>query len=74
MGHAPSVLSQCIHESEDHEFGRMVVDMQSFKYVTYELDNGKERKKIALVMSQVSVVYLKGIHSFKLHLEILHIV
>jgi hypothetical protein len=41
----------------------MVVDMKSFKYVTYEVDGGKERKEIELVMSQVSVVYLKGIQS-----------
>jgi len=52
---------QNIHESDDHEFGRMVVDMKSFKYVAYEVDGGKERKEIELVMSQVSVVYLKGI-------------
>jgi hypothetical protein len=44
----------------------MVLDMQIFKYVTYELDVGKERKKITLVMSKLDVVYLKGIYSFKL--------
>lgn len=41
--------------------------MQSFKYVTDELDGGKESKNIALVTSKVSVIYLNGIYSFKLH-------
>jgi len=49
-----ALLSRCIHESEEHEFGRMTVDMQSFKYVTYQVDSSKESKKIALVKSQVS--------------------
>jgi hypothetical protein len=40
----------------------MVVDMKRFKYVTYDLDGGKEIKEIELVMSQVSVVCLKRIH------------
>ena len=36
-----ALLSQCIHESKNHEFGKMVVDMQRFKYVTYEQEYGK---------------------------------
>jgi len=46
-----ALLMQCIHESEDHEFGRIVVDMQSFKYITYQIDGWKERKKITSMMS-----------------------
>jgi hypothetical protein len=33
-----------------------------------------KKKKYSIGDVLVSVVYLKGIHSFKLHLEILHIV
>ena len=33
----------------------MIVEMQSFKYVTYQSDSAKESKKIALVKSQVWV-------------------
>jgi hypothetical protein len=39
-----ALLIQRIHENENHEFGMMVVDIQSFKYVTYEQDYEKERK------------------------------
>jgi hypothetical protein len=46
-----SLLTQNIHESDNDEFQRMVVDMKRFKYVTYEVDGGKERKYIELVMS-----------------------
>ena len=49
-----SLLSQCIHESGDHEFGNMMIDMKSFKYVTYAVGPEKESKKIQLVTSQVS--------------------
>ena len=34
----------------------MSVEMQSFKYVTYQLDSVKESKKIALVESQVQMI------------------
>jgi len=32
-----ALLGRCIHESEEHGFGRMTVDMESFKYVTYQV-------------------------------------
>ena len=47
------LLSHCIHETEEHEFGRMSVEMQNFKYITYQVDSAEERKKFALVKSQV---------------------
>ena len=34
----------------------MLMDMQSFKYVTYQSDSVKESKKIALVKSQVQMI------------------
>ena len=50
-----SLLIQCIHESGDSEFGNMVVDTKSFKYISYEIGPGKERKIIELVTSQVGI-------------------
>ena len=44
-----ALLSQCMHTSGDNEFGNMVRDMKSFKYISYEIVLGKERKKIQLV-------------------------
>ncbi len=41
-----ALLSQCMHESGDNEFGNMVIDMKSFKYISYEIGPRKERKKI----------------------------
>ena len=49
------LLSQCMHESGDSEFGNMIIDMKSFKYVSYEIVPGKESKKIQLVTSQVCI-------------------
>ena len=49
------LLSQCIHESGDSEFENMVVDTKSFKYISYEIGPGKERKIIELVTSQVGI-------------------
>jgi len=43
-----ALLIHCIQKSEDREFFRMVVDVESFKYVSYELDGGKERKKCSI--------------------------
>ena len=34
----------------------MSVEMQSFKYITYQSDSVKEIKKIALVKSQVQII------------------
>lgn len=50
-----TLLSQCDHESGDNEFGNMVIDMKSFKYMSYEIGPGKKRKKIQLVTYQVSI-------------------
>ena len=46
-----SLLNHCIHGSDEHQFGNMSVEMQSFKYVTYQSNSVKESKKIALVKS-----------------------
>ena len=56
---AMTLLSQCIHESGDNEFGNMVTYMKSFKYIIYEIVPGKERKKIQLVTSQVHAFIYK---------------
>src|SRR5713226_4482194 len=53
------LLSQCMHEIGDNEFGNMVTDMKSFKYISYEIVPGKERKKIQLVTSQVHAFIYK---------------
>jgi hypothetical protein len=47
------LLSKCIHVSDEYELGRKEVSLQIFKYVTYDIDGGKERKNIQLVTSQV---------------------
>jgi hypothetical protein len=44
------LLSKCIHVSNEYEFGRKDVILESFQYVTYE---GRERKNIQLVTSKV---------------------
>jgi hypothetical protein len=49
------LLRKCIHVSDEYELGRKEVDLQSFKYVMYSIDGGKEREKIQLVTSQVQV-------------------
>ena len=53
------LLRQCMHESGDNEFVNMVIDMKSFKYISYEIVLGKERKKIQLVTSQVHAFIYK---------------
>ena len=50
------LLNYCIHGSDEHQFGNMSVEMQSFKYVTYQSDSAKESKNIALVQSQVEMI------------------
>jgi hypothetical protein len=47
------LLRNCIHVSDNYEFGRKVVDLKIFTYVTYDIDKGHERKNIQLVTSQV---------------------
>src|SRR5713101_689207 len=54
-----ALLSQCMHETRDNEFGNMVTDMKSFKYISYETVPGKESKKIQLVTSQVHAFIYK---------------
>ena len=44
-----------MHESGYNEFGNMVIDMKSFKYISHEIVLGKESKKIQLVTSQLQV-------------------
>ena len=38
-------LEKCIHVTDEHELGRHEVNLQSFKYVTYDIGRGNERKK-----------------------------
>ena len=38
-------LDKCIHVTDEHELGRNELKLQSFKYVTYDIDGGNERKK-----------------------------
>ena len=45
------ILNHCIHGNDEHQFGNMSVEMQSFRYVTYQSNSVKESKKIALVKS-----------------------
>ena len=49
------LLSQCMHESGDNEFGNTVTNMKNFKYIIYEIVRGKESKKIQLVTSRVCI-------------------
>ena len=51
-----SLLNRSIHGSDEHQFGNMRVEMQSFKYITYQSDTVKESKKIALVKSRVQMI------------------
>ena len=64
-------LDKCMHVTDEHELGRHEVNLESFKYVMYDIDGGNERKKIQLVTSQVSNEFLNSI--FFLHLFLLHI-
>jgi hypothetical protein len=50
-----TLLYKCIHVSDEYELGRKEVSLKNFKYVTYDIDGGKERKAIQLVTSQVRV-------------------
>ena len=54
-----ALLSQCMHETGDNEFGNMVIDMKSFKYISYEIVPVKESKKIQLVTSQIHAFIYK---------------
>ena len=54
-----ALLSQCMHKTGDNEFGNMVTDMKSFKYISYEIVPWKESKKIQLVTSQVHAFIYK---------------
>ena len=50
-----ALLIKCIHVSDEYELGRKEASLQTFKYVAYDIDGGRERKKIQLVTSQVWV-------------------
>ena len=68
MGHAQGVVEWHFwtnaYVTDEHELGRHEVNLQSFKYVMYDIDGGNERKKIQLVTSQVSNEFLNSIFSF----------
>ena len=49
-----SLLSKCVHVSDDHGLGQMEVNLQRFQYVTYDFKGGKSGRKIQLVSTQVS--------------------
>ena len=49
-----SLWSDCIHESEDQAFRNAIVEKQNYQYETYQLNDGKESRKIKLVTSQVN--------------------
>jgi hypothetical protein len=40
------LLRKCMHVSDEYELGRKEVDLQSFKYVMYDIEGGHERKNI----------------------------
>ena len=65
-------LDKCIHVTDEHELGRNEVNLQSFKYVTYDISGGNERRKIQLVTSQVSNEFMNSIFSYW-YLFLLHI-
>ena len=50
-----TLLRKFIHVSDEYELGRNKVSSQSFRYVTYDIDGGREIKKIQLVTSQVHI-------------------
>ena len=49
------LLRKCIHVSNEYELGRKEVSLQSFKYLTYDIDGGRDRNNIQLVTSKVRV-------------------
>ena len=56
------LLSQCMHETGDNEFGNIVTDMKSFKYISYEIVPGKESKKIQLVHGFIYKFMFEQLH------------
>jgi hypothetical protein len=44
---------KCIHVSHEYELRRKEVALKRFKYVAYDIDGGKERKKIQLMTSHI---------------------
>ena len=51
-----SLLNRCIHGIDEHQFGNMSMEMQSFKYITCQLYSVKESKKISLVKSKMKMI------------------
>ena len=49
-----SLLSKCVHVSDDHELGQMEVNLPRFEYITYDFEGGKLGRKIQSVSTQVS--------------------
>ena len=74
MGHAlivlKSLLSKCVHVSNDHELGWMEVNSQRFEYITYDFEGGKLGRKIQLVSTQVSSECTIKFYIFSLKLYI----
>lgn len=50
-----SLWSECIHDNEYHPLGKRIVDRHNFAYEIYQLQDGKESRKIKLVTSQVTI-------------------
>ena len=61
-----SLLSKCVHVSDDHELGQMEVNSQRFQYVMYDFEGGKSGRKIQLVSTQVSSECTIKYHIFSL--------
>ena len=49
-----SLWSDYIHESEDQAFENAIVEKQNYHYETYQLNDGKESRKIKLVNSYIN--------------------
>jgi hypothetical protein len=69
------LLSKFIHVNNVCELERKEVSLQIFKYVTYDIDGVKERKKIKLVSSQVCVCefmkdFLKNTRNYVQHVHV----
>ena len=68
MGHAQGVVEWHFltnaYMSPMSMNGRHELNLQSFKYVTYDIGGGNERKKIQLVTSLVSNEFLNSIFSY----------
>lgn len=61
-----SLLRWCNHESKEYELGRMIVNMNSLKYVTNGLNSRKKAKGLrSEVLGKLRYIYI-----FLIHLQI----